>query len=78
MRWKMAQFHKNEIRFISIYPENLPYPFSGCDFDRLFRYKFQKVTGIALLPAAAESLGSASRIRPANSAHREVVVQPKA
>lgn len=39
MRWKMAQYHRHSIKFISIYPDNLN------DLDRAFRGKFRKVTG---------------------------------
>jgi len=44
MRWKMAQYHKNDIRFISIYPSNL----SGLDYH--FRRKFREVMGFNLPP----------------------------
>jgi hypothetical protein len=39
MRWKMAQYHKNHIRFISLYPSNLD------NLDWIFRAKFKRVTG---------------------------------
>ena len=42
MRWKMAQYRKNNIAFISIYPSNLS------NLDYYFRRKFQKVKGFNL------------------------------
>lgn len=39
MRWKMAQYHKNKIKFISIYPSNLK------NLDWIFKTKFKKSTG---------------------------------
>jgi hypothetical protein len=42
MRWKMAQYRKNRIKFVSIYPSNL------CNLDRIFRAKFSEATGIDL------------------------------
>jgi len=39
MTWKMAQYHQNNIKFISIYPDNLK------NLDWIFRRKFKKVTG---------------------------------
>jgi hypothetical protein len=79
MRWKMEKYHRRRIRFISIYPDNLPYPFNGSDFDKLFRYKFQKVTGIALQPVASDVLAPAIRIRPASRGRREAIsaVEPR-
>jgi len=42
MRWKMAQYHRNGIRFISIYPSNLD------NLDWIFRAKLKEVTGLEL------------------------------
>ncbi|MCL4436733.1 MAG: hypothetical protein M1387_08480 [Thaumarchaeota archaeon] len=42
MRWKMAQYHKNKIKFVSLYPSNLK------NLDWIFRTKFREVTGITL------------------------------
>lgn len=39
MKRKMAIYYKNNIKFISIYPDNLK------DLDWIFRRKFKKVTG---------------------------------
>jgi len=39
MRWKMAQYHSRNIKFISIYPQNLS------NLDWVFRKKFEQVTG---------------------------------
>jgi len=42
MKRKMALYHSNGIRFISIYPSNLD------NLDWIFRAKFRKVTGVEL------------------------------
>jgi hypothetical protein len=42
MRWKMAQYRKNNIRFISIYPSNL----NNLDYN--FRRKFSEAMGFNL------------------------------
>lgn len=42
MKWKMAQYHKNKIKFISIYPDNMG------NFDWIFRAKLREVAGIEL------------------------------
>ncbi len=42
MRWKMAQYHKNKIKFVSLYPSNLN------NLDWIFKTKFREVTGINL------------------------------
>jgi len=42
MRWKMAQYRKNNIRFISIYPSNL----NSLDYN--FRRKFSEAMGFKL------------------------------
>ncbi len=39
MRWKMAQYYKNKIKFISIYPSNLR------NLDCIFKTKFKESTG---------------------------------
>lgn len=56
MRWKMALYHRNRVRLISIYPDNISFPFDPVDFDRLFQVKFQKATGIKLEPLTREQL----------------------
>lgn len=42
MKWKMAQYHKNGIKFISIYPNNME------NLDWTFRAKFRKTMGFDL------------------------------
>ena len=42
MRWKMAQYHRNNIQFVSIYPSNLS------NLDYYFRRKFREVKGFDL------------------------------
>ncbi len=42
MKKKMAQYYSNDIKFISIYPDNLK------NLDWIFRTKFKKVTGYEL------------------------------
>ena len=42
MKYKMARYHQNKIKFVSIYPDNLD------NLDWIFRAKFRKVTGINL------------------------------
>ena len=39
MKWKMAQYHRNNIKFISIYPNNMG------NLDPIFRAKFREVAG---------------------------------
>ena len=39
MRWKMAQYHSQNVKFISIYPSNLS------NLDLIFKSKFKKITG---------------------------------
>jgi hypothetical protein len=39
MKKKMAQYYSNDIKFISIYPDNLS------NLDWIFRTKLKKVTG---------------------------------
>ena len=48
MKWKMAQYHRNRINFISLYPRNLD------NLDWIFRTKFKQVTGVDL-PARSSS-----------------------
>jgi len=42
MKRKMAKYYQNDIKFISIYPDNLK------NLDWIFRRKFKKVTGFEL------------------------------
>src|SRR2546427_40395 len=42
MRWKMAQYHENSIKFVSIYPSNLS------SLNYYFRKKFKEVKGFNL------------------------------
>jgi hypothetical protein len=42
MRWKMAQYHANNIQFVSIYPSNLH------SLDYYFRKKFRETKGFNL------------------------------
>ena len=42
MRRKMARYHRNNIKFISIYPRNLD------NLDWIFRTKFRNVAGYEL------------------------------
>jgi len=42
MRWKMAQYRRNNIRFVSIYPSNMR------NLDYFFRRKFREVMGFDL------------------------------
>lgn len=42
MKWKMAQYYKNHIKFISLYPSNLD------NLDWILRAKFRDVTGVEL------------------------------
>ena len=44
MRWKMAHYYENDIKFISIYPSNLS------SLDYYFRKKFREVKGFNLPP----------------------------
>lgn len=39
MKWKMSQYHKNKIKFISIYPNNLG------NINWIFKKKFKEVMG---------------------------------
>jgi len=42
MKWKMGMYYQHNIKFISIYPDNLK------DLDWIFKRKFKKVTGFEL------------------------------
>jgi hypothetical protein len=42
MRWKMAQYRNNNVRFLSIYPSNLS------DLDYYFKRKFREAMGFNL------------------------------
>jgi len=44
MRWKMEQYQKNSIKFISIYPSNLQ------NLDYFFMAKIKETTGIIISP----------------------------
>jgi hypothetical protein len=52
MRYKMARYHENKIRFVSIYPNNLS------NLDYIFRKKFREVKGFDL-PQAPNMTGRA-------------------
>ena len=54
MKWKMAQYHKNNIRFVSLYHDNLK------NLDWIFRAKFRKVTGIDFPARARMKAGNAN------------------
>jgi len=51
MKWKMAQYHRNNIRFISLYHDNLG------NLDWVFRAKFRKVVGVELPKIKLRSSG---------------------
>jgi len=53
MKWKMAQYHSNHIKFVSLYPNNLR------NLDWVFRAKFRKVVGVDLPARARPELGAA-------------------
>jgi len=46
MRWKMAQYRRNNIRFVSLYHSNLS------NLDYYFRRKFREAMGFDLAPVA--------------------------
>jgi hypothetical protein len=54
MKWKMAQYHQNKIRFISLYHDNLR------NLDWIFRAKFKKVVGVNL-PAKPKPVPGGAR-----------------
>jgi hypothetical protein len=51
MKWKMAQYHRNNIRFISLYHDNLR------NLDWIFRAKFRRVVGVELPKIKSRSSG---------------------
>jgi len=57
MKWKMAQYHQNKIKFISLYHDNLR------NLDWVFRTKFRKVVGIDL-PAKPQLTPGSARFCP--------------
>ena len=56
MKWKMAQYHQNNIKFISIYPNNMS------NLDWVFRAKFREVAGYDL-PTRSKGVPSSYCIR---------------
>jgi len=52
MRWKMAQYHSRNIKFISIYPYNMN------DLDSVFPRKFEELTGnkIMIYPNSLDAI----------------------
>ncbi len=42
MKYKMARYYELNVKFISLYPDNLS------NLDRIFRKKFKEVAGIDL------------------------------
>jgi len=56
MKWKMAKYHQNNIKFISIYPSNMG------NLDWVFRAKFREVAGYDL-PTRSEDVPSSYCIR---------------
>jgi hypothetical protein len=54
MKWKMAQYHQNKIKFISLYRDNLR------NLDWIFRAKFKKAVGVDL-PAKPRMKSSGAR-----------------
>ena len=53
MKWKMAQYHKNKIKFISLYPNNLG------NLDWIFRAKFRQAVGFDLPKPTGRAAGVA-------------------
>ena len=49
MKWKMAKYHENNIKFISIYPNNMS------NLDWIFRAKFREVAGYDLPIGSSEA-----------------------
>jgi hypothetical protein len=49
MRWKIAQYHKNGIRFVSLYPSELG------NLDVAFRPKLEQATGRTLVSPVTKS-----------------------
>ena len=58
MKWKMAQYHRNSIRFVSLYPDNMR---SLGDLDHSFRVKFGRVMGYDLPPPPTNAVCSICR-----------------
>ncbi len=56
MKWKMAKYHQNNIKFISIYPNNMG------NLDWVFRAKFREVAGYDL-PTRSEGVPSSYCVR---------------
>lgn len=52
MKWKVAQYHENKIKFISIYPNNLD------NLDWIFRAKFRELTGFDFPKKAINTMRS--------------------
>lgn len=52
MKWKMAQYHENGIKFISLYPQNMS------NLDWVFRAKFREVVGFDLRVAPKAPSGA--------------------
>src|SRR5208283_442068 len=50
MKWKMAKYHQNNIKFISIYPNNMS------NLDWVFRAKFREVAGYDLPELTSEAV----------------------
>jgi hypothetical protein len=44
MKWKMAMYYKNKIKFISLYPSNLE------NLDWIFRKKLKDICGVVIQP----------------------------
>jgi hypothetical protein len=53
MKWKMKQYRQNNIRFISLYPDNLQ------NLDWIFRAKFKEKVGFDLPPKPLLTPGKA-------------------
>ena len=53
MQWKVAQYRRNGIRFVSLYPSELH------DFDTAFRTKLEQASGRTLNPLPAKSFCTA-------------------
>ena len=56
MKWKTAKYHRNHIKFISIYPNNMS------NLDWVFRAKFREVAGYDL-PTRSEGVPSSYCVR---------------
>lgn len=60
MRWKMYQYRKHGLRFISLYPENLN------NLDWIFRKKLEKATGVSLGPSLKQPHETSQNTSPHN------------